>query len=1015
MNSGIRSRLSTRVGIGLAVNLLVSALVVAQDCNTNGIADECDVACGPAGGACDVPGCGTSQDCNANGVPDECDVAAPRPADPQDLCEYAQAVGPGRVYTGMLTGPPADGLMSCGAALGNPDVWYRYTPAQDGVLTISLCGSDFDTFLSVYDGCPAAGANLLAHNNDFCGQQSQLTLDVLAGAPYLIRVSNCVSGGGFGGFAAGMSTIAGSESYELDYGAAWMPLDVGDATYRSEGAPYAASTEQFQMILTGPACLDCTDDCNGNSIPDECDIGGGTSQDCNLNHLPDECDPQQDCNANGVQDVCDIAAGASQDCTHNSVPDECESLADCDADGLPDTCELGAVFLAESAQLSPFGFNHRQTFIVPHPPMAGGLVTLTITARADFSRSLYYYEDGYMYLFLNHSYMDFLFTDGHQCPATPDVTQVLIPASAFNSMVGGGHFIAEMYTSPGVDDAACGANPSFVQARLEYQRPGDCNGNGVFDECDLRDHTSEDINGNGVPDECDPDCNANGSPDEADITQGASQDCNSNGIPDECDPDKDQDGAVDGCDNCPDLSNPDQVDADGDTLGDGCDNCPQVYNPDQCDMDDDGVGDACQAQPPLTTALSFSSYPSYDSYAVIPDTESLRFGTADFTVELWFRGWSEGFLFDKRADVSPGEVGYCMSLDGGGKIAFCVEVPQQQHNETAVVSVSSVQDGQWHHVAGVREGNEIRIYVDGVLEAAQPLPFEMDLTNTDPILLGSRHSLGNYLYGTLDEIRFWSVARTAEQISGEMHNSIRGRQPGLVGYWPLHGRCSDQAVLDDSTTGSHGWRGSDAGGWDVNDPSWVLSSAPISAPADTDGDGYVDFLDNCPDDPNPDQLDVDGDRIGDVCDNCLLAGNSTQSDIDLDGLGDACDDDQDGDGILNPQDNCPAAVNPGQEDADTDGVGDSCDLCPATIPGSPVDQTGCPPLIPGDFDRDGDVDQSDFGHLQACFSGSTVAQGDPACANAKLDADVDVDRADLGIFMRCLSGSKVPADAACGE
>ncbi|MEM7243982.1 MAG: thrombospondin type 3 repeat-containing protein [Acidobacteriota bacterium] len=44
--------------------------------------------------------------------------------------------------------------------------------------------------------------------------------------------------------------------------------------------------------------------------------------------------------------------------------------------------------------------------------------------------------------------------------------------------------------------------------------------------------------------------------------------------------------------------------------------------------------------------------------------------------------------------------------------------------------------------------------------------------------------------------------------------------------------------------------------------------------ADTDGDGIIDSLDNCPADPNPMQEDVDGDELGDPCD----------PDIDDDGL-----------------------------------------------------------------------------------------------------------------------------------
>ncbi|MCH7839135.1 MAG: hypothetical protein IID38_02720 [Planctomycetes bacterium] len=43
-------------------------------CNGNGIPDECDIDCGPPGGACDRPGCGQSEDCNGNGEPDDCEV-----------------------------------------------------------------------------------------------------------------------------------------------------------------------------------------------------------------------------------------------------------------------------------------------------------------------------------------------------------------------------------------------------------------------------------------------------------------------------------------------------------------------------------------------------------------------------------------------------------------------------------------------------------------------------------------------------------------------------------------------------------------------------------------------------------------------------------------------------------------------------------------------------------------------------------------------------------------------------
>lgn len=71
------------------------------------------------------------------------------------------------------------------------------------------------------------------------------------------------------------------------------------------------------------------------------------------------------------------------------------------------------------------------------------------------------------------------------------------------------------------------------------------------------------------------------------------------------------------------------------------------------------------------------------------------------------------------------------------------------------------------------------------------------------------------------------------------------------------------------------------------------------------------------------------------------------------------------------------------------------------------------PVIPGDFNFDGDVDQTDFGHLQSCFSGAGVEQNDFRCLDALLDEDEDVDVDDFGIFQACMSGADVPADPDC--
>lgn len=83
-------------------------------------------------------------------------------------------------------------------------------------------------------------------------------------------------------------------------------------------------------------------------------------------------------------------------------------------------------------------------------------------------------------------------------------------------------------------------------------------------------------------------------------------DLDSDGLGDVCDSDLDGDGKDDTADNCPEVANAEQTDTDADELGDACDpdidgdsvaneedNCPLHANQSQADFDSDGLGDAC--------------------------------------------------------------------------------------------------------------------------------------------------------------------------------------------------------------------------------------------------------------------------------------------------------------------------------------------------------------------------------------------------------------------------------------
>jgi len=113
------------------------------------------------------------------------------------------------------------------------------------------------------------------------------------------------------------------------------------------------------------------------------------------------------------------------------------------------------------------------------------------------------------------------------------------------------------------------------------------------------------------------------------------------------------------------------------------------------------------------------------------------------------------------------------------------------------------------------------------------------------------------------------------------------------------------------------------------DEARVDTAADASAPksgcervvSDGDGDGLLDYADNCPTVANADQADGDGDGAGDACD---PAPPPPPPPAEPPPVTDA-----DGDGILDVADNCPQLANPDQADADGDKIGNACETLPS--------------------------------------------------------------------------------------
>lgn len=166
-----------------------------------------------------------------------CAVAPP----PNDACANSILVACGSTTTGSTVGSTADAVGSCGGFTLNTagGVWYRVV-GNGGMITVSLCGSGYDTKLGVFTGTCGA-LTCVTGDDDTCdpGLQSVVTFSSTAGTTYLILVT-------------GFSTNTGSFTMNVTCAAPPAPVcnctnttSFGTATAGTTNAPVTISTCNF--------------------------------------------------------------------------------------------------------------------------------------------------------------------------------------------------------------------------------------------------------------------------------------------------------------------------------------------------------------------------------------------------------------------------------------------------------------------------------------------------------------------------------------------------------------------------------------------------------------------------------------------------------------------------------------------------------------------------------------------------------------------------------------------------
>ncbi|MFX0108872.1 MAG: DUF2341 domain-containing protein, partial [Candidatus Hodarchaeota archaeon] len=142
-------------------------------------------------------------------------------------------------------------------------------------------------------------------------------------------------------------------------------------------------------------------------------------------------------------------------------------------------------------------------------------------------------------------------------------------------------------------------------------------------------------------------------------------------------------------------------------------------------------------------------FDNVQDYLDCGDDSSLDVGSSDFSLSLWFNydGVDMGVLAGKGAVLTARR--YRISIESGPGMLMA-EIDDNTAAKT-VFSTSTYGDNLWHHVSMVRDGNNLRLFIDGVEDPNSPT----DITG----------------YGSLDELESFYI------------NAFRSEVGGTLGYW----------------------------------------------------------------------------------------------------------------------------------------------------------------------------------------------------------------------------------------
>jgi serine/threonine protein kinase/Flp pilus assembly protein TadD len=154
--------------------------------------------------------------------------------------------------------------------------------------------------------------------------------------------------------------------------------------------------------------------------------------------------------------------------------------------------------------------------------------------------------------------------------------------------------------------------------------------------------------------------------------------------------------------------------------------------------------------------------------------------TFDITNSITISAWIKVDTFNKRwhAVVTKGDTAWRLQRNRDtDNIAFSctgLDVPSDQYS--SVRGKRDVNDGKWHHIAGVYDGKKLYLYVDGELDVSASATGSIDSNGWEVLIGENAEQPGREWNGLIDDIRIYSYALSEDEIKV----LYAGRGPGTT-------------------------------------------------------------------------------------------------------------------------------------------------------------------------------------------------------------------------------------------